>query len=378
MSQIAPPPLNGANRFAHIDAMRAFAVILVVIAHAGLGGIVPGGSGVTIFFSISGFIITYLLLRERDRTGGFSASKFYFRRVIKIGPPFILIIVIPSVIMSFSKNIDWGAFLGQVLFVFNWIYIDGHPAVLDGSDVVWSLAIEEQFYIVFAIFWLLAVRFRYWRFAITTIAAAGVAYSTLSRIIMAPDQTLGDRIYYGSDTRLDGIAWGVLAAVAFHWLQNRELTGIRVARLLANDWAFVGAVCIYLLSLIYRDEWFRDTFRYSIQSLAACCVILYGLLPGQGPFRRVFYSVSQWRLVSLIGLASYSIYLIHLVLMNSVRDILGFPMPVNVVILSVIGVAAGILVYRFVEIPVHRWGLKLHQDRRVGPRSFLKGQDMSA
>jgi hypothetical protein len=63
------PVLAPSGRYAHLDAMRAFAVMVVVLAHAGLQHVVPGGSGVTIFFSISGFIITFLLLRERDRTG---------------------------------------------------------------------------------------------------------------------------------------------------------------------------------------------------------------------------------------------------------------------------------------------------------------------
>ncbi|WP_181365120.1 acyltransferase family protein [Arthrobacter sp. HMWF013] len=88
--------------------MRAFAVMLVVVAHAGLGLIIPGGSGVTIFFTISGFIITYLMLRERDKTGGFSLGGFYFRRAVKIAPPLILAVVIPTLIYAIFEDINWG------------------------------------------------------------------------------------------------------------------------------------------------------------------------------------------------------------------------------------------------------------------------------
>lgn len=365
MTKIANPPLNGANRYAHIDAMRAFAVLLVVVAHAGLGNIIPGGSGVTVFFSISGFIITYLLLREKDKTGGFSASHFYWRRAVKIAPPFIFVIILPSVISSLWVNIDWLAFLSQMFFVFNWVYIQGDTAVLDGSDVVWSLSIEEQFYIVFALFWLVAVKSKYWRPALMAVAVMGVVYATTVRVFMASNPALGDRIYYGSDTRLDGIAWGVIAAVTFHWLQERErIHGLGV-RVVASDWAFIGALGIYLFSLVYRDEWFRDTFRYTLQSLAACIVILYGLLPGGGPFRRILYSVSQWRLVSLVGLSSYSIYLVHLVLMNYLRDLLNVPMPVSVAVLSLIGIGAGMVVYQLIEVPAHNWSLRIRQNRRL-------------
>lgn len=367
MPNLVSPPLNGANRFAHIDAMRAFAVLLVVLAHAGLGRVVPGGSGVTIFFSISGFIITYLLLRERDKTGTFSARAFYFRRAVKIAPPLVLIVAIPSlVLMGMGMGIvDFETLLSQLLFVFNWTYLSGATNFLDGSDVVWSLAIEEQFYIVFALVWLSIVRVRRWRMVIFAISATGVLYSTATRIVMASDPALGERIYYGSDTRLDGIAWGVLSALGFHWLQHRQALGTRIARIMASDMILVASVCVYILSLVYRDEYFRDTFRYSLQSLAACAVILYGLLPGRGALRAIFYRISQWRIVSLIGLSSYSIYLVHLVVMNTMRSVVDLPGPISVVCLTGLGITAGIFVYKFVEVPVHKWSVQLRLRRAV-------------
>lgn len=341
--------------------MRAFAVLLVVVAHAGLGHIVPGGSGVTIFFSISGFIITYLLLRERDKTGGFSAKSFYLRRAIKIAPPFVIAIVIPTLIYSVWRAIDWGAFLAQLLFSFNWVYLYGEAEVLKGTGVVWSLAIEEQFYIVFAVIWLFAVKSKHWRKIVVFIAALGVVGSTVVRLIMATDPALTHRIYYGSDTRLDGIAWGVLAAVAFHWWQTSGSPNLLVKRILASDLTLVASVLVYMLSLVVRDEWFRDTFRFTLQSLAACAVILYGLVPGEGPVRKAFYRLSLWRPVALIGLASYSIYLVHLIIINGTRDLIDLPMPVEAAGLTIVGVGVGVLLYKVIEIPAHRAGQRLRQ-----------------
>src|SRR3954470_3410035 len=122
-------------RYAHIDALRAFAVMLVVVAHAGLGSLVPGGSGVTIFFSISGFIITYLLLRENDATGSFGIRAFYVRRLLKIGPPLLVCILIPTIILAFFKAINWAPFAGIVFFYFNWFKATGVDAPLPGSGV---------------------------------------------------------------------------------------------------------------------------------------------------------------------------------------------------------------------------------------------------
>lgn len=357
------PPLNGANRYAHIDAMRAFAVMLVVFAHAGLGKIIPGGSGVTIFFTISGFIITHLLLRERDRTGQFSVTSFYFRRTMKIAPPFIAIVALPTLLTAAFGDIDWIAFLSQLFFVFNWFYLSGAATPLDGTDVVWSLSIEEQFYIAFALIWLAAVKSTHWRKILIVVSAAGVMYPTIARVVMASNPAASDRIYYGSDTRLDGIAWGVLAAVVYHYIQERNLFTGRTIRTLGSDWTFLFALALYMTSLVIRDEYFRDTLRYTIQSTAAAIVILFGLSPGYGPIRRLFYTASQWRAISLAGLASYSIYLVHLMVMNSIREIINLPSLLEIPILITLGVGTGIACYHFIEKPCHKYGSRLTKER---------------
>ena len=348
-------PVNAANRFAHIDALRAFAVMLVVLAHAGLSAIIPGGSGVTIFFSISGFIITFLVLREKDKTGGFSITGFYTRRFLKIAPPLLVIVGIPTLIYALGHELDGGAVLAQFFFVFNWFEIDGVSTVLPGSGVVWSLAIEEQFYIVFALFWLFGARFRHWRLILALCASATVIASTSIRLVFAASPLLSERIYFGTDTRLDAIAWGVLAALGYHtWVARGQKRG-RLSTVLASDWMLLGAILLYLLSLLIRDDWFRDSMRFTIQSLATCAVIIYGQLPGRGPVRRAFYEVSVCRPVALIGLASYSIYLVHYVVADAVRPwFTGLPAAASYMLIVALGVGVGIASYLWLEVPLHR------------------------
>ncbi|MDF9278721.1 acyltransferase [Arthrobacter sp. EH-1B-1] len=353
-------PLNGANRFAHIDALRTLAVMLVVFSHAGLGHIIPGGAGVTIFFSISGFIITYLLLREKAKTGRFDIKGFYFRRARKIIPALVITLGIPTLIYAIIVPIDWAAFAAQLFFVFNWVSLSGHGPVLPGSQVVWSLSIEEQFYIGFAILWLITVRARYWRAITIAIATLGIAVPTTLRLTLALQADSSDRIYYGTDTRLDGIALGMLTAVLFHRWQSGNARRGKLTRAFGSDWALISACALILVSLLVRDAFFRDTFRYSLQSIATCVIITYGLLPGEGMLRRAFFAVSIWKPVASIGLASYSIYLVHLVIMSALREPFTFvPLPLSVITLSAIGVLIGLTVYRFIEVPTHeRWKRK--------------------
>jgi len=345
------------NRYAHIDAMRAIAVMLVVVAHAGLGGIVPGGSGVTIFFSISGFIITYLLLRENDATGGFGVRAFYVRRLMKIGPPLLVCVLIPTIILGFFESVDWSTVVSIVFFYFNWLSVSGVDAPLPGSGVVWSLSIEEQFYLGFALLWLCLVRSRSKIRLLALLAGTAVVYSNVARITLASSPDIHEnRIYFGSDTRLDGIALGILTAIAFHHALSEPGWVRRVVVLCSRNAALFAALSLYLFSLAVRDEWFRSTFRFTFQAVAACIVILYGFGDNPSAVRTVFNAVTRLRQVQFLGLASYSIYLIHLTAMYYSGHLFStLPHPVAVVLLIAVGTGAGMLVYLSVERPVQRY-----------------------
>ena len=348
-------PTTAGGRFAHVDALRAVAVLLVVVAHAGFDGVVPGGSGVTIFFAISGYVITWVTLRERDRSGGFSLGGFYLRRFWKLAPPLVVAVLVPTAVYAWRHPVDPGAVAGQVLFYFNWIevYATGHVDVLPGSEVVWSLAIEEQFYLVFAAGWLLAMRSaRPVRWLVgVSMAAVLLSAGTRVGLVLAGGADVTDRIYYGTDTRLEGIALGILAAVLVYAGRHRWAGHVGVPAL---------ALAAFLASLVYRDDAFRDTARYTIQSLAACAWILYGFAadPVRAAGRR-FHAVAGLPLVQLVGRASYSIYLCHFSLVWALAPLTDpLPTPAAVLIGSLAGVLVGIALFRLVETPVASWHLR--------------------
>jgi peptidoglycan/LPS O-acetylase OafA/YrhL len=359
---------DNKNRYAHIDAMRALAVMLVVVAHAGLGQIVPGGSGVTIFFSISGFIITYLLLRENDATGGFGIRAFYLRRALKIGPPLVVCIIIPTLILAIVRPINWSPFIGIVFFYFNWFKAAGIDAPLPGAGVVWSLSIEEEFYLGFALIWLITFKSAGRTRWLALMAAIAVVWSTATRVVLAScSATYAERIYYGSDARLDGIAWGILAAIAFHHSLRRTGRIRSFVQLCARDFALISAIVLYLASLIIRDDWFRDTFRFTFQAVAASIVIFYGFGSHRSPVRVAFNAVSRIRIVQFIGLASYSIYIIHLVAMYYSRHFVdGLPRSISIPLLIIVGTGPGMLVYLGVERPVQRMRYRQKSLRQAG------------
>jgi len=343
--------------------MRAVAVMLVVVGHAGIGHIVPGGAGVTIFFAISGFIITTLLLKEWDRTGEFDVGGFYTRRLVKLAPPLLVVLVIPTIVYAVIGGlINWSAFAGQILFYFNWIKLD-HPDVFPGSAVVWSLSIEEQFYIVFALLWLLLVKSPY---AIRWLGVASILVimvSTSLRILLATpgNEQIADRIYYGSDTRADSLAWGILAALLLRrWQQSKRPRGL-TERWSGSGWVLIGAISVFLISLIIRDDWFRQTVRYTLQSVTTCAVIIYGFSASGSLVAAIFARLSTLKSVQIVGLASYSIYLVHLSLIMLLKGYLEpWPLVARVVAFTALSATVGVLIYKLVEVP----GRKMYDEFR--------------
>jgi peptidoglycan/LPS O-acetylase OafA/YrhL len=359
--------MEARPRFTHIDALRAFAVGLVVVSHAGLGKVVPGGSGVTIFFSISGFIIVHLMIRERDRTGRFHISNFYLRRALKIGPSLLLVVIIPTIIYAAlpDRYINPAAFASQLLFAYNWLAALGLRAagqIAPWSFVVWSLAIEEQFYILFALAWLFLVARPNTTRNIAILCVGVFVASNVLRVVLAV-KSGGEtwRIYGGSDTRADGIALGALAALAYHRWQADPTWLRSVRRLVSSDWAVPVSVMLYLLSLGIREHVFRDTLRYTFQGVATVTVILYGLL-ADGAIAERLHGLLAARWIQAIGLASYSIYIVHYAILELLRPTLhSWPLAPRAALLSLAGVAAGLLMYRVVEVPVARQRASLHR-----------------
>jgi peptidoglycan/LPS O-acetylase OafA/YrhL len=359
--QNASVPRNAAHRFAHIDAMRAFAVALVLFEHAGFNK-VPGDAGVTVFFTISGFIITYVLLRERDRTDGFAVGGFYLRRILKLGPPFLVAILLPTLVYALWHPVSCLAVGSQVFFSYNWVQVFATGAsfqVLPGSDVVWSLAVEEQFYIVFAVVWLLLVRRAKWRQTLTIlcIAAIGVAVSLRVFIIITGAYELGrEHLLRGTDARMDAIAWGVLAALAFHHCQT---SGDKWLDRFARNSTPIVALAVFVAVLLIPSEWIG--LRMIVQPLCAVALILWGLLPNDTPFQDSVYRAVSCGWVQFIGLASYSLYIAHDVVMAPLRTVLDrWPLALSGALVLLCGTAAGVVVYLAVERPVLAWRRSRH------------------
>ena len=365
----APHPMAaGPGYIPELDGLRALSILIVILSHAGLGRIVPGGFGVTLFFGISGFIITRLLLAEHKARGRIDFGAFYLRRAVRLYPALLVFVALASAaLLALGVQPCGGPLASALLYFVNYwriwtSYETGIETFPHPFGILWSLAIEEHFYLLFpALLWLtlrrgflplilaLIAASLAWRLVLATGCAPGGSLSGG----LACGRDVADRIYLGTDTRLDAMLYGCLLA----WLADRP-PGRWAAALLRHPAAALAALALLLASLLYRDALFRDTWRYSLQSLA----ILLGLGPLLfAPALARARAALCWAPLQLLGRMSYVLYLMHwlaiclacLLTGQTLRETAYSPAWYAAAIPLTVALSAA--VYWGVEKPVARW-----------------------
>src|SRR5450830_2138130 len=191
-----------------LDGLRALAVLLVLVAHLGLNEAIPGGFGVTVFFFISGLLITRLLLAEHAQQGRIAVGRFYARRLIRLYPALLVAVLVATLVLTLSGAVvGWDKLAAALFYYANYygIYVtfglnrDG----FDPFSILWSLAVEEQYYLVFPFICvaLLAGTANLRRFS--WVLAGSVALVLVWRVIVHRHGGSSDYIYMATDTRID-------------------------------------------------------------------------------------------------------------------------------------------------------------------------------
>ena len=300
-----------------LDGIRAASFMLVFLAHSGLEDVVPGGLGVTTFFFLSGYLITTLMRQELAETGQVSFRQFYLRRALRILPPFYTVLLLSAALSTIGVlhgPPQPGPLAAQLLHFANyWQVRHGSEGEVAGTGVYWSLAVEEHFYLLFpAIFVLLhrGLRTPMARATVLWIACGAILAWRCALVFGA--HAVPDRTYLASDTRFDSILFGCALALVGNPALDRQTpaAGARWLRVLLP-----ASIALMGVSLLFRDPRFRETFRYSLQGLALYAFFVCAVRnPRLGPFRLLNYP-----LVRHVGTLSYSLYLVHHVVLFGVR-----------------------------------------------------------
>lgn len=374
-----------AGRLPGLDGLRAAAIIAVLVFHLDPRWLPGGFLGVDVFLVISGFLITTLLVREHARDGRIDLRGFWTRRARRLLPA--LLVLVPSVILL-ARLVETDLLVGirrqavgALTFTSNWLEIAAGSDYFHSTSPqllmnLWSLAVEEQFYLVWPLVALVLIRL-----APSSRARAGVAVALAlgSAVLMAWrfDPSLGaTRVYYGTDTHLMGLMLG--AALAFAWAApHRAWTSTDAwQRYRTSVVAASAAVLVALVALL--DESTTLTFRGGIllASLATTVLVL-AVVERPSPLR----SVLDLRALRWIGERSYGLYLWHWpVILIVEADVAWAERSAEDYLWSrlwcvVVTVAVADLSYRLIEAPVRRRGFRgtarhaLHTIRYAGTRT---------
>ena len=297
-----PAPLSrGLSRgqLPALDGLRAIAAYLVVLFHFGLPW-VPGGLGVLAFFVLSGFLITWLLLKEAERHGDVSLRLFYIRRALRIFPAFYVYAgVLLVALHTFGKRIVWGQAMASLLYVNNYYQaIAGDPST--GLSHTWSLGIEEQFYLLWPIAF---VALHHRRPLLARFLVIGIACVWIHRWMLVMAGVHQGYIYEAFDTRADHLMIGCLLAVAL-----RERWGSPLWRQLSAH-ATLPALTLAALAasatLGYRIDGYRDAVGFVVDPLLVAALIVQLIALSESDA----WSWINWPAVRYLGRISYSVYL---------------------------------------------------------------------
>jgi peptidoglycan/LPS O-acetylase OafA/YrhL len=341
-----------------IDALRAIAVLAVFFYHVNTGGWMPGGFlGVDVFFVISGYLITSLLLSEYRREGHLDVLRFWLRRARRLLPAVAVMIAVTLVAAAILAPGEVpglrGDAVASLFYVNNW-----HLILSDQSYFqefarpslflhLWSLSVEEQFYL----FWPLVFAggmTLFGRRKLLIGVLAGAVASTLLMILLFDPHSDAARVFYGSDTRAVGLLLGVALAIVWHPARLRPITG-RGARWILDS-VGVLALAMIIRSFLTVHDFDPSLYRGGFLLLAFWATLLVGVLAH--PAARLGRVLGNPPLVWL-GLRSYSFYLWYWPVLTLTRPGVDVPMHGPLLVALQLGLTFLLadLSYRYVEQP---------------------------
>jgi peptidoglycan/LPS O-acetylase OafA/YrhL len=303
-----------------LDGLRAISISIVLVSHAGYGSAVPGGLGVTIFFFLSGYLITTLLMDERARSGRIDIGKFYLRRVFRLFPSLLVTLVIAYLLVILGLldgGISWAGVLAQLLYFANYysLFFDPGNTTAAGTGILWSLAVEEHFYMIYPAVLVGLFAFCLSRRRIALLLSIACLAVLAWRMYLAGLPNFEtQRTYYSSDTRVDSIVFGCLLAFAAN---PRAAISKTSSPLLQQTSAMLlaAAAIVMIMTIVWRDVYFRETFRYSLQGLALMPVF-YFAIKGAAHFP---FTMLNHPCIARLGIYSYAIYLIHYIVIKVIE-----------------------------------------------------------
>ena len=355
-----------------IAGVRGIAILAVLCFHAGVPMVSGGVAGVTLFFVLSGYLIASVLLREWDDTGTVAVFRFYARRAWRLVPALVTVsavLMVVGVVAGDPRGVTEDSLL-TLTYVANWARSTGDEMGL--WNHAWSLSIEAQFYVLapIALVALTRVTSPRSKALIATLVVALIA-ATLIRVVVAGTGASDERVYFGTDTRMDALLLGCLLGAVR--MRHPEWTpGVWVGPL--------GLGALAVLAFLPVADAVPGGFGYSLTALASCGVVAGSLRDDP------WWNGRPGRSLAWLGERSYALYLVHVPVFLFATHALASMEPglrVGTGVMTSLTLSA--LLFRYVERPSRHGirfrggvlrgfaGLELRSYARIGLRRQASG-----
>lgn len=358
---------RGVRYIPAIDGLRAVAVIAVLLYHLGFKWIPGGFLGVDLFFVISGYVITRLLLDSIQRSGGLDLRAFYIARIRRLLPPLLFMIITTTIVVGLWAPDTMRRFLGDTPFALfggmNWWLVFRHTDYFEAIgrppllQHTWSLGVEAQFYLVWPLILLLVLKYfgknKIPGAALIIAAFSGVALLLVSLQVDAASASHVSHVYFGTDTHSIGLFLG--AALAVSWIpQNLQESVSRKAQDFIDGIGVIGLLGI-IAAFLFVDETDPTLYKlaFPLAGILGCAIITSIVHPASR-----FAPILSSKPFVWIGERSYAIYLWHWVVFQVTRpnfDLEGSEWALYALRILLVFALADISL-RLVELPV-RTGL---------------------
>jgi peptidoglycan/LPS O-acetylase OafA/YrhL/lysophospholipase L1-like esterase len=362
-----PEPVRDSQRYRPgLDGLRALAVGAVVAYHLDLGWAQGGLLGVGVFFTLSGYLITDLLLGQYERTDSLQLGDFWLRRARRLLPAlFVMLVVVVAWVTLLDKSLlpaVRGAVGASAVYVTNWWLIAQHSSYFaqfgppSPLGHLWSLAVEEQFYLIWP--WLLWLGLRWRRSgsgSYLSLAAGSLLLAAASAVTMALLYQPGydpTRVYDGTDTRAFALLIG--AALAFVWPSRRLRDTMTSRARWSLDGAGLAGLAVFAVLMWRTSQYSPFLYRGGMVLLAFATALM--VAAAASPASR-FGRIMGWEPLRWLGVRSYGIYLWHfpIIVLTTPADGGDTPRRAVLQVAATLGCAA--LSWRYIEEPIRHGAL---------------------
>ena len=362
---------NKSKYLPSIDSLRALAVLAVIIYHVDVNYLPGGFLGVDLFFVLSGYLISSLIIKEYRKTGSLNLYNFYIRRARRLLPAVYFMITVGLVVMVLFNEVllrksHLDAIFGYI-YSSNWWYIFHKLDYFDSFGAqspfkhLWSLAIEEQFYMIFPLLFLLVNRKKKSKDGTYKLnknflyVVLGLILVSLIAHILLFDINNISRIYFGTDTRAFSLLVGVVGAILYP--MERLHAKVTPQQNMIYSVVSLVAIATLITVMIYTSEYNTWLYRGGFLLVAILGLIV---IISSGKQHTLMSRLLSFKPAVFIGKISYSLYLWHfpvLVLTTPVSEI-GNPNIIFVILRVILTFILATASYVFVETPIRKLGFK--------------------